>query len=115
MGMVEGRDELVFSGETPHVFFEHALVLVGKSAEVVVPLASIAKYWMLPDPDNRGHFFALTLAAPVANGKSQLHHVSLLTKEGDAHPKPSLTLSSAAGAAVVDGTLRIRRRAEDVK
>ena len=85
--------------------FEHALVLVGKSAEVVVPLASIAKYWMLPDPDNRGHFFALTLAAPVANGKSQLHHVSLLTKEGDAHPKPSLTLSSAAGAAVVDGTL----------
>ena len=85
--------------------FEHALVLVGKSAEVVVPLASIAKYWMLPDPDNRGHFFALTLASPVANGKSQLHHVSLLTKEGDAHPKPSLTLSSAAGAAVVDGTL----------
>ena len=70
-----------------------------------MPLASIAKYWMLPDPDNRGHFFALTLASPVANGKSQLHHVSLLTKEGDAHPKPSLTLSSAAGAATVDGTL----------
>ncbi|EOD08534.1 hypothetical protein EMIHUDRAFT_217229 [Emiliania huxleyi CCMP1516] len=70
---------------------EGAAVLHGKSAEIAVPYRLVSRVLVLPEASGQGSLCVVTLAAPVANGKSQVGHLLLHSKP--AEPKVECSLS----------------------
>jgi len=68
-----------------------AAVLHGKSAEIAVPYRLVSRVLVLPEASGQGSLCVVTLAAPVANGKSQVGHLLLHSKP--AEPKVECSLS----------------------
>ena len=65
-------------------FCEYAMVLVGKSTEVVIPCASMGRAFFLPENSSvGGSLLIVSLSSPAQNGKTAIHTLTLHSKPSD--------------------------------
>lgn len=62
----------------------NATVLKSKSAEIIVPHASVVRMFTLPESSGNGDLLVLQLSPPAINGKAQLGFVMVHSKKSDA-------------------------------
>ena len=79
-------------------FCENAVVLVGKSSECVVPYASVARLWLLPEASSvGGQLLIVSLSQPAVNGKASVSILTIHSKPNDAPLQADLNGTALSG------------------